>query len=357
MKKFFVSAFALVLAFSSCKRTDDSALPVGYNFMATLDLSSIEIDTEPMGGGLKVSTPDDLYGIQITKNGGGLVAKGLFTSTQIAAFKAATADEDKLQVELEHNVEYTIEATMVKYGQNVRKDGSNYMQPFASYDGSDYVSNPLTENVDDWEVKNLDEEPLPFIEMGHVTGKTLEKQVNICEQKRWYYNKNYTANYNNPNINIEMKRTSFQIEYSAINIASNLNVHIEIGLGKEYTEPTTYYGFYDDQYNAHYEMDANSEGKCKFSKIYSVHNPYGSFFNDDVEYEYFVRFYIYSGDNPKDGKVVKTCEKYFGVKRNTKYVINLDANTKADHNISITADEAWIDEPINFNADEVEEKI
>lgn len=359
MKNLFIIVLA-VLALSSCNNQEEIRTEIneGTKFRASLDLSSVVISSQSM----KTETPkEDLYGIQIKKKeGGDLIAKGLFTGTQIQAFKDATSDDDKLSVELEHNVAYIVESTMVKESKDVEKDPGNpnaYSYPFHGWDVANVkpIFNEITTDVNKWEIKNVAEEVKPFYELSDDYGEYNELVTQVVNQERWYYiDNNFVADYKNPEIDIEMKRTSFQVNYNIENIASNMKV---VGVFSYTNQSGEYYSYANmGQLNFNREDD----GTSLLTKICNIRSVESAFTNDEYKYQYLVEFYIFNNSETNidlkllndRNKAIKVCRAVFDVKRNTKYKITLDANTNKDNMINISAQEDWIDETTEINAEE-----
>lgn len=355
MRNLFLCIIVLCLAITGCKKNDNDTLQQGYKFVATLDLSSIEISSQPMiDGTLKGAAPqEDLYAIQIKeKDGDKLIAKGLFTGTQIQAFKNAELDKDKLHVELKHNIEYCIEACMVVSSANIVKNSENdneYSYPF----GSENATGELTYTSitsDSWEVVDRDD-VFPFYNLSENYGTKNPYTTHMVESDRWYFlNSSYIADYNNPSIAIEMKRASFQTVFNVTNLATNIKVVALIGI--ENTE-TTEIKDYSDYTNLNRIDFTSQNGLATGTRIYNIEDIAASVATN-TGYDYLVEFYIFNQsdeinitDKTDRDKAVKVLSATFTAERNTKYNITLDANTNTDYQISITANEEWIDKTVN----------
>jgi len=375
MKKLFVGALVLCIAFTSCKKDcnliSEGSVKKGTKFTACIgiDQNRITIDGKEMpGGNLKIgaTTPigdDDLIAIVVNEldskgNFHNQIAGGLFTGDIILASNSQadfflpkqdiSQESEVLKVELKHGFNYEYEATLVKNGKNVKKEGATnrYLEPFNAAGNMD-LGTDIKADVNYWTGTNAQDFYNLTYTRRYEVGETPTVAKCAAEQDRWYCKITQVADYNNRGIELNLRRVSFKVNYKVENICEGYFVKANISETHN-SSPT---GTDFSELNAIRFMSPVG-GKCEESKVYSSNNITDaySFINkgNPVPVDRFtIQFGIY--ENEACTKLIKKFEKAFNPESNKQYEITFDANPYIEIAIDIIIDDVWNPTTENLN--------
>lgn len=368
MRKVFLGIAALAMAFTSCTKTEvapveKGSVEKGTEFVASLGLQKggISVNTDEMNGGgtegeeggaSAGETPaayaiddNDLIGIEIKKaDDATLVASGLFAGSTI------NDTQNPLKVFLEHGVKYTVEATLVscKNGNKSLKKPFNKTEEFGNVIG-----------VDKWTVKQ-DEELKAFADL-----TAINTDVNaLSERDRFYSKKEITADYQNPDFEITLKRVSCAVVPTIYNVGENCYVEGKIYVGADASSAIK---------NFPKDVEENvgvTSGECGIPKTFTIggkeitakcYSQERIFVLSDIANAYAlaldnkadksvspinVEFTVNTKKNNGDGTynvtVLRTLKATIDKPLpNKKYTVYVDASTEKENAITITATDAW----------------
>lgn len=323
MNNLLIILAAFSLAFSSCSNTEELAPEVakGTEFTVGFDMqqNGVSINSDEMPGGTAVT--NDLYAVKIAKQGGDVVASGLFDSN---------FDMSALLVKLEHGSTYTVEATMLKDGVTL-VGGSTTVGA-----GAPFNDQTLCADAEDWTTS-----PRSFADLS-VNGKF--EADGTCIGERWYYTGTFTADYNGTadekTIKINLRRMSFALKFVQENMQTGYSCEVSLSSSDyDIIEPS--------EANFVKYVETTKETAYTFPNISDAYTAIvgggEGVSSETCKFQYRIL--------DESLNVVKTSIVYSlgQCKANYRYTITLDCSTNAECTVGITADDTWTNQDVTVN--------
>lgn len=347
MKKIFMFAIALSIALSSC-RHDENEEPIGKTFTAgiRLNMNGIVDQGQMSTKSLKIGAEfgkakNDLYAIQIKDNADKVIAGGLFTGSFLFT------EGNNLEVTLEHGQNYSIESTLVIAAENVlfepiQGDGpKTYGAPFSltgtKKGGKDQskANCPILTNLEDWNTEGQIEQ---FEDLTAQTDKDDryvasqgKAEDNLRPGDRWYFKKDITADYNQPGIDINLRRVSVKFTYTITNKNQAYTLNSAVGTATK---------------SGRILWDIKNGDNKVFTlpNIATVYNQIIKEENENSPVSLYMG--IYDGNKEIKGEIFEA-----NLEANHYYEVSFDANLKKRNGLSITTSDVWPIDPTPLNQD------